>query len=111
MDFIKTLNSKRGGKQFSIKYGYVVISDGTLHFVMYGADKVIKQVGYVKGGLGLIIEKQDKTNKWKYCQAIRKFEEKDIPVNLQATGYKFRINAEKIAENEYVFMFDNAKMI
>ena len=48
---------------------------------------------------------------YSWCKVERTYDEKDIPINLQATGYKFKIKAEKVSDNEYVFMFNKAVVI
>ena len=111
MNFNKVLGVKRGGRNKGYSKGYVTIKDGKLHFVMYGGNKRIKEVGFIDDGLGCVTEDIDRKNKFDYCQAYRAFEEEDIPINLQAEGYTFKILAEEVSENEYVFMFKNAFML
>lgn len=107
MKFIKVLSS---GK-ITTDFGYLKIADGNIDILIKAENKVIDEVGIVDGGIGVVLKDTEKKNKTPYVQSSRKFEEDDIPVNLQATGYKFRINAEKISDTEFVFKFDKAFMV
>ena len=107
MKFIKVLSSNK----ITTDFGYLKIADGNINILIKTENKVIDEVGVVDGGIGVVLKNTEKKNKTPYVQTSRKFEEDDIPVNLQATSYKFRINAEKVSDTEFVFKFDKAFMV
>lgn len=107
MEFVKTLEMKGSGKKKML--GTCVIRDGQLHFKVNETTMRVKEIGIVEGGIGMELERSEK--QIQFIQCARRFEEGDIPVNLQATGYSFSIPAEKLSETEYVFRFENASMV
>lgn len=107
MEFVKTLEMKGSGKKKML--GTCLIRDGQLHFKVNETSMRVKEIGIVEGGIGMELERSEK--QIQFIQCTRRFEEGDIPVNLQATGYSFSILAEKLSETEYVFRFENASMV
>lgn len=108
MDFVKVFQPKIVGTGHR-SFGYALLKDCTLRVFIHSKDCFIKQVGLVEGGIGIVLEKtKNESKKSGIIQARRFLGEDDLPVNLQASGYKFRINADKISDTEYVFKFDNA---
>ena len=111
MDFVKVFQPKLVGTGHKC-FGYALLEECTLKIFIHSKEHFIKQVGLVEGGIGVVLEKaKNETKKTGIIQARRFLGEDDIPVNLQASGYKFRINADKISDTEYVFKFDNAVTI
>ena len=107
MDFIKVLQIKKLGRAGSAE-SYLTISGKELNVFVKNGNCIIKQVGLVEGGVGIVLEEVKTNKKYNLTQARRTIEEGDIPANLQASGYKFRINGDKVSDTEFVFLFKNA---
>ena len=75
------------------------------------ADSTFDKVGVLKDGIGVVIKKSKKKLKTPYLKTTFKYNEEDIPVNLQAEKYRFKIPVEKLSDTEYVFKFDKAIML
>ena len=109
MEFIKSIARNRTGRIASA--GSLIIANGTLRLRITEPNAILKDIGLIKDGIGVVIEKGIKGRKTKYVSNIIKFEKEDIPVELQGTKYRFRILAEKISDTEFVFKFDKAVML
>lgn len=109
MEFIKPIKCGHIGRKAGI--GSLIIANGTLRLRLKEPNANLKDIGLIKDGIGVVIEKGIKGRKTKYVSNIIKFEKEDIPVELQGTKYKFRILPEKISDTEFVFKFDKAVML
>lgn len=108
MEFIKPIIRRRGGHVAGV--GSLIISNGYLRIRINVPNAKIKDIGLIKGGIGVVL-KESKNRKMKFVQNIIKYEDGDIPVELRGEGYKFRIKAEKISDMEFVFYFKKADML
>ena len=107
MEFIRTFNHKIGGR---IKEnGSLIICDGELRIKVNESNSTIEEYGIIKDGIGVVIKKAKR--KTPYIKTILKYNEDDIPINLQGESYKFKIPAEKLSDTEFVFKFDKAIML
>ena len=107
MKFIKVLTPR----YTSTDFGYALITNKNIKVKIATNNMQITQIGIIEGGIGCVLEKRKEPTVAKYAVTTRNYDEKDIPTNLQATGYKFRIPATKISDTEYAFMFEDAKTV
>lgn len=107
MEFIKTLNTKNSKRGL----GFAKLSNGQIDICLTCEKKKIINVGLINDGIGVELKDSETAAKTPYVQAHRLYDETDIPANLQSEGYKFKIPANQISENEYVFMFKDAVMM
>ena len=108
MEFIKPIVRRRGGHVAG--FGSLIISNGYLRIRINVSNTKIKDIGIIKGGIGVVLE-ESKNRKTNVVQNIIRYETDDIPVELRGEKYKFRIKAEKISDMEYVFYFKKAEML
>lgn len=108
MEFIKTLNKDFSGRKGGD--GTLIIADGYLRVRLNDRNIAMSEMGIIKDGVGVVVKKT-KTPRNSPLFVVRKYSEDDIPVNLQGEKYRFVIPAKKISDTEYVFMFNNAKML
>jgi len=109
MNFVKTLKPRRGGRYSGD--GSVIIADGVIAIRIPTNKFSFKEIGIIKDGIGVELEKSSKKRTAPNLFTRRCFESDDIPVELQGEKYRFRIPGEKISDTEYVFMFKKAKML
>ncbi len=107
MQFTKTLSKKK--KKIGI--GYCKITNNEITIFINDGFKQIDEIGFIEGGIGCVLSGRRLKAKTPYTQAQRKYEKEDMPANLRATGYSFRIPATKMNENEFTFMFKDAFML
>lgn len=71
--------------------------------------KMIKKIGFVQGGIGVLLEDtQDKKLCSKYF-TLTKQQEKYLPENLKASCYTF-ILQPTIVDGDVIYKYDTAKM-
>lgn len=109
MEFIKPINRQRGGNHVA-GIGSLIISNGYLRIRINAPETRLKDIGLIKGGIGVVLE-ESKNRKIKCVQNKIKYEEDDIPVELRGEGYRFRIKAEKVSDMEFAFYFKKAEML
>ena len=107
MEFIKTFNHSSGGR--TKENGSLIICDGELRIKVNEPNSAIEEYGVIKDGIGVVIKKEDR--KTPYLKTVIKYNEDDIPINLQGESYKFKIPAEKLSDTEFVFRFEKAVML
>lgn len=107
MKFKKLLTGK---KACSAGNGYAELTPKKCKIVIRRNDVKIKDCGLVDDGIGCTVETRKEQTKIKYVIKSLVVGNDDIPVNLQAEGYKFRIPATKV-DDGYVFLFKNATMV
>jgi len=110
MEFIKSIARKHHVGRIA-GTGSLTIADGALRLRIPEPNAILKDIGLVKDGIGVVIEKGIKGRKTKYVSNKIKYDKDDIPVELQASKYKFSIPAEKLNDTEFVFKFDKAVML
>lgn len=108
MEFIKPIVRRRGGHVAG--FGSLVINNGYLRIRINVPNAKIKDIGLIKGGIGIVLE-ESKNRKTKCVQNVIKYEDDDIPIELRGEKYKFRIKAEKISDMEFAFYFKKAEML
>ena len=93
--------------------GSLIIKDGKLFVTINHSNLGFKEIGVLedKSGIGAVMEKDGKSHKTPFIKRIVVYDKEDIPSELQAKEYKFRIFAEKISDTEFVFPFKAAKMM
>ena len=109
MNFVKTLEIRRSGRYSG--EGSVVIADGVIAVRIPTNKFSFKNIGIIKDGIGVELEKSSKKRTAPNIFTTRHFESDDIPIELQGEKHRFRIPGEKISDTEYVFMFKKAKML
>ncbi len=109
MTFVKHFNSRGGNGRKEKMVGSAVFGDGKLAIRLPNT-KTVVEGGITSEGFG-VITKDAPARKSPYTTIITKYDVNDLPIELRGTSYKFRIMAEHISENEYVFPFTKAKMI
>jgi len=109
MNFIKTLEKRTSGRYNGD--GSIVIANGVIAIRIPTNKFSFKEIGIIKDGIGVELEKSTKKRTSPGIFTTRHFEEADLPVELQGDKYRFRIPGEKISDTEYVFMFKKAKML
>lgn len=107
MNFIKTLTPR----YTSTDLGYALITNKNIKIKIATNNMQFAEIGIIEGGIGCVLKKRKEPIVAKYAVTTRNYSEEDIPTNLQATGYKFRIPATKISDTEYTFMFEDAKTV
>lgn len=110
MDFIKPINRYKGGGNHKTGIGTLIISKGYLRIRINVPNAKLKDIGLIKGGIGVVLEKAEdrKTNS---VQNVIRYENDDIPVELRAEKYRFRMKAEKVSDMEFAFYFKKAEML
>ena len=109
MQFIKTFKLTWGGSKAQL--GSLIICNGKLRLRIGQPKAILKEFGFIEGGMGAVISLEHEERKTPFISKIVTYDPKDIPVNLQGQKYRFKIPAEKISDTEYVFMFNKAYML
>jgi len=104
MTFIKHFNSK--GRNL---YGSAIFIDGKVTIKLPNTKKVVES-GFVEGGFG-VVTKDVTAHKSPYTVIFAKYDKEDLPPELRGQMYKYRIYAEKISDNEFMFPFSKAEMM
>lgn len=104
MTFIKHFNSR--GKRY---HGSAIFVDGKLTIKLPNTKKVVES-GFVEDGFG-VVTTDTTAHKSPYTLIVTKYNKEDLPPELRGQTYKYRIHAEKISDNEFVFPFSKAEMI
>ena len=110
MDFIKKFSMRTN----AIGDGYALIEDGHLTLRIKNKEDIsykIKEAGVIDKGLGCVVEIKKEHSPTPFTQLKLTLNKEDIPANLQAPTYKFRIPSTKISDTEYTFLFKNARTI
>lgn len=108
MTFIKHFNHK-GGFNGSLMIGSAIFIDGKLTIRLPNT-KAIVESGYIEDGFG-VVTKDVPARKSPYTLLVVKYNKEDLPTELRGQNYKFRICAEQISDNEFVFPFNKAQMV
>lgn len=108
MVFIKHF-SGRGGNHGERTVGSAVFCDGKLVIRLPNTKDVVEK-GITEEGFG-VVTKTVEPRKSPYTIISTKYDVNDLPPQLRGQTYKFRINAENISDNEFLFRFDRAKML
>lgn len=108
MVFIKHFNG-RGGNYRNKMVGSAVFCDGKLTIRLPNTKDVVEK-GITEDGFGCVT-KTVEPRKSPYTMIITKYDVNDLPPQLRGQHYKFRIDAEQISEDEFLFRFDRAKML
>lgn len=108
MTFVKHFNN-RGGNRREKGIGSAVFGDGKLVIRLPNTKDVV-ECGYIEDGFGVLTKTVD-ARKSPYTMIQTKIDLEDLPIELRGKCYKFRISAEQISENEFVFPFKKAIMI
>lgn len=108
MEFVKHFYS-RGGYHGERCIGSAIFADGKLTIRLPNTKAVVES-GITESGFG-VVTKDCEARKSPYTLLVKKYDREDLPVELRGQTYKFRINAEQISENEFVFPFNRAKML
>lgn len=108
MEFVKHFNS-RGGHHGEKMVGSAVFCDGKLTIRLPNTKDVVES-GITEDGFG-VVTKTVEPRKSPYTMIITKYNKEDLPVELRGQTYKFRIIAEQISENEFLFPFNKATMM
>ena len=108
MVFIKHFNG-RGGNYREKMAGSAVFCDGKLTIRLPRTKDVVEK-GITEDGFG-VVTKTVEPRKSPYTMIITKYDVNDLPPQLRGQTYRFRINAEQISEDEFLFQFDKAKML
>lgn len=108
MDFIKHFNhsGNNGGNKM---LGSAILIDGKLTIKLPNTF-VVEESGFIEGGFG-VVTKTVPPRKSHYTMIQVKVDLDDLPAELRGQTYKYRIYAEQIADNEFVFPFKRAKML
>lgn len=108
MDFIKHFDY-RGGRHGDPMVGSAIFIDGKLT-IRLPRNKEVVEKGFIEGGFG-VVTKDAPARKSPYTLIVTKIDVNDLPPNLRGQTYKYRICAQQISENEFVFPFANAEML
>ena len=108
MTFVKHFNI-RGGNHREKGIGSAVFIDGKLVIRLPNTTEVVES-GFIEEGFG-VVTKTVPARKSPYTMIQTKIDIQDLPIELRGKCYKFRISAEKVSENEFVFPFCKAEMI
>ena len=106
MEFIKTFDSSR---TFKSSFGSAIIKDGFVRIRLPNNVKIVEK-GFIEGGIGIVTEPK-KPGKTPYTLLQQEVDKSYLPTELTGKSYKFFIPAEKLSENEFVFMYKKAKML
>lgn len=108
MTFVKHFNP-RGGNHREKGIGSAILIDGKLVIRLPNTTEIVES-GFIEEGFG-VVTKTVPARKSPYTMIQTKIDLGDLPIELRGKSYKFRISAEKIPENEYVFPFCKAEMM
>lgn len=109
MTFVKHFNSKGGGYRGEKMVGSAIFCDGKLIIKLPNTKKVVES-GFIEEGFGVVTNTVP-ARKSPYTMIATKINLEDLPIELRGKSYRFRILAEQISENEFVFPFKKAKMM
>lgn len=106
MEFVQKFSCTRGSTK---GVGSAIISEDCV-IIRVNGNKRIKEVGTIQDGLGCVTE--DVTDK-KSPSAVGHYSHavEYLPENFKGNGYKFRIEGKQISENEFVYLYKDAKMM
>ena len=108
MTFVKHFTN-RGGNHGEKMIGSAIFADGKLT-IRLPKTKVVVESGITESGFG-VVTKDTTSRKSPYAMIVTKYNKEDLPMELRGQTYKFRIIAEQISENEFVFPFNKATMM
>lgn len=103
MEFIKHFSH---GKSRTNRNGSATIKDGYFFFRLPNDVEVVDK-GYIEGGVGFVVKPCKPTGSL-YRQIQTRVDTEQVPTELCASHYKFRIIGDKISDTEYVFLYKNA---
>lgn len=109
MEFINHFNSRGGRTSDGSFSGTAIFSDGILIIRLPNTKRVVEK-GYIEGGFGVVTESYP-PRKSPYTIVKVELDMSYLPNEFHGKNYKFRINAEQTADNEYVFLYKRAKMM
>jgi hypothetical protein len=108
MVFIKHFNG-RGRDHGERMVGSAIFGDGKLVIRLPNTKEVVEK-GITEDGFG-VVTKTVEPRKSPYTMISTKYDVDDLPPQLRGQTYKFKINAEQISDDEFLFRFDRAKML
>lgn len=108
MTFVKRFNT-RGGYHGEKTVGSAVFCDGKLIIRLPNTKDVVEK-GITEDGFG-VVTKTVEPRKSPYTMIQIMYDVNDLPVELRGKTYKFRIIAEQISEDEFLFPFNKAIMM
>jgi len=108
MTFVKHFNN-RGGNHREKSIGSAIFIDGKLVIRLPNTTEIVES-GFIEEGFG-VVTKTVPARKSPYTVIQTKIDLEDLPIELRGKCYKFRISAEQISENEFVFPFKKAEMM
>jgi hypothetical protein len=108
MVFVKHFNC-RGGNHGEKMIGSAIFGDGKLTIRLPNTKDVVEK-GITEDGFG-VVTKTVEPRKSPYTMINIQYDVNDLPPQLRGQTYKFKIAAEQISENEFLFPFDRAKML
>lgn len=108
MQFVKHF-SHAGGNRREKGVGSAIFGDGKL-VIRLPNTKDIVECGFIEEGFG-VVTKTCTGRKSAYTVIQTKIDLNDLPVELTGKCYKFRIIAEQVSEDEFVFPFKKATML
>ena len=105
MVFIKHFNG-RGGDHM---VGSAIFGDGKITIRLPNTKEVVEK-GITEDGFG-VVTRTIEPRKSPYTMISTKYDVDDLPPQFCGQTYKFKINAELISDDEFLFRFDRAKML
>lgn len=108
MVFVKHFEGCSGNHREKM-IGSAVFCDGKLTIRLPNTKDVVEN-GITADGFG-VVTKTVEPRKSHYTTIMVKYDVNDLPSQLRGQTYRFRINAEQISEDEFLFRFDRAKML
>jgi hypothetical protein len=108
MTFVKLFESRDGNRREKM-IGSAVFCDGKLTIRLPNTKDVVEK-GITENGFG-VVTKTVEPRKSPYTMIQTLYDVNDLPPQLRGQTYKFRISAEQISEDEFLFPFDRAKML
>lgn len=109
MKFIKKFDVSRKNIESSLTIA--VNGDDTLVTIRLPNDFIIDTIGLIEGGFGCITSKRTSNAKSPYTQGKYHISTTDLPEGYRLDAYKYRIIGKHKSEDEWVYMFDDMKML
>ena len=108
MVFVKHFNC-RGGNHGEKMIGSAIFGDGKLTIRLPNTKDVVEK-GITEDGFG-VVTKTVEPRKSPYTMICVHIDKEDLPPELRGQNYKYRIYAEQISDNEFVFPFSKAEIM
>lgn len=108
MTFVKHFNHS-GNTHGSKNNGSAVFIDGKLTIRLPNTKQIVER-GFIENGFG-VVTKDAPARKSPYTMICVHIDKEDLPPELRGQNYKYRIYAEQISDNEFVFPFSKAEIM